>query len=425
MTSSLIFSKIAKLRNEKVNPLTVPGMRYVGLEHIEQNSLSLMGCGVAEDVDSQKQHFYAGDILFGKLRPYFRKVVIAPFDGICSTDIWVVKPIVASDRDFVFYWMASDDFITKATNAAEGTRMPRAKWDWVSGFELPIMSVENRERVGRILRVMDLKIALNQKLSQTLNSTVQAIFKSWFVDFDPVKAKMAGEKPVGMDDATAALFPDLMEDSELGQIPTGWNWGSVGDVAQVIDCLHSKKPELLHQGQPYLQLDTIHDDGILRFERAAQISDVDYQKWTSRIEVHDGDCVITNVGRVGAVSQVPCHFKGAIGRNITAIRPTDGKNSKTFLAIALTSSFMKREIRTNTDSGTILEALNVRSIPKLRLPIASAQIFELFEELCGPMQAQRHNLHRQNVQLAGLRDSLLPRLISGELQIPEEMLVTS
>jgi len=71
-----------------------------------------------------------------------------------------------------------------------------------------------------------------------------------------------------------------------------------------------------------------------------------------------------------------------------------------------------------------LEALNVRSIPNLRLPIASAQIFELFEGLCGPMQAQRHNLHRQNVQLAGIRDSLLPRLISGELQIPEGLLVS-
>ena len=294
----------------------------------------------------------------------------------------------------------------------------------LSRLNLPLPNLKTQTKIEEILGALDRKIESNNEISMTIETIAQTIFKSWFIDFDPVKAKMAGEKPVGMDDATAALFPDLMEDSELGQIPTGWNWGSVGDVAQVIDCLHSKKPELVHQGQPYLQLDTIHDDGILRFERAAQISDADYQKWTSRIEVHDGDCVITNVGRVGAVSQVPCHFKGAIGRNITAIRPTDGKNSKTFLAIALTSSFMKREIRTNTDSGTILEALNVRSIPKLRLPIASAQIFELFEELCGPMQAQRHNLHRQNVQLAGLRDSLLPRLISGELQIPEEMLVS-
>ena len=198
----------------------------------------------------------------------------------------------------------------------------------------------------------------------------------------------------------------------------------MGDIALVIDCLHSRKPKLLPEGRPYLQLDTIHDDGVLRFEKAVQISDADYQKWTSRIEIRGGDCVITNVGRVGAVSQVPSHFKGAIGRNITALRPTDETLYKTFLAIVLTSSFMKKEIRTNTDSGTILEALNVRSIPKLRLPIIGAPLFDAFERLCGPMQAQRQNLHRENVKLAETRDSLLPRLISGELQIPEEMLVS-
>jgi type I restriction enzyme S subunit len=134
MTSRLSFSNIAELRNEKVIPSTVPSSRYVGLEHIEQNSLLLSGWGNAGDVDSQKQKFLKGDILFGKLRPYFRKVVVAPFDGICSTDIWVVKPIISTDRDFVFYWMASDEFINRATNASEGTKMPRAKWDWVSGY---------------------------------------------------------------------------------------------------------------------------------------------------------------------------------------------------------------------------------------------------------------------------------------------------
>jgi type I restriction enzyme S subunit len=85
---------------------------------------------------------------------------------------------------------------------------------------------------------------------------------------------------------------------------------------------------------------------------------------------------------------------------------------------------MKKEIRTNTDSGTILEALNVRSIPNLRLPVVSQKLFEKFEDVCGPMQAQRHTLHLEIVKLAELRDVLLPRLISGELKFPEEILVS-
>jgi len=233
---------------------------------------------------------------------------------------------------------------------------------------------------------------------------------------------MAGEKPSGMDAATAALFPDAMEDSELGLIPKGWSWITVGDIAAVIDCLHAKKPELLNEGYPYLQLDTISDSGVLRFENAGLIAKEDYDKWTSRIEVQGGDCLITNVGRVGAVSQVPEHFKAAIGRNITAMRPKDSLLHGSFLIVSLLSDFMKKEIKRNTDSGTILEALNVKNIPKLIIPGPSDAVLLEFARLCDPLQLQIQELHAMNVNLKKIRDSLLPRLISGELQIPEKML---
>jgi len=111
MKSKLKFGDCAELRLEKVDPKTSKDSFYIGLEHIEQQSLSLAGYGYGSDVDSQKQRFYQGDILFGKLRPYFRKIIIAPFDGICSTDIWVVMPKDGVDRNFLFYWMASEVFI--------------------------------------------------------------------------------------------------------------------------------------------------------------------------------------------------------------------------------------------------------------------------------------------------------------------------
>jgi type I restriction enzyme S subunit len=274
------------------------------------------------------------------------------------------------------------------------------------------------------LSALDAKIVANNLLSKTLEVIAQTIFQSWFVDFDPVKAKMAGEKPAGMDASTAALFPDSMQESELGLIPHGWSWINIGEIANVIDCLHSKKPDLLEEGFPYLQLDTISDSGVLRFENAGLISKEDYDKWTSRIEVQGGDCLITNVGRVGAVSQVPDHFKAAIGRNITAIRPKDSRLHRSFLIVALLSEFMKKEIKRNTDSGTILEALNVKNIPKLIIPGSSNSVLQEFAKLCDPIQMQLHELHEMNYNLRKIRDSLLPRLISGALQIPDEMLAS-
>lgn len=285
-------------------------------------------------------------------------------------------------------------------------------------------SLEVQLAISNILYFIDKKIANNIALTKTLEEIAQIIFKSWFIDFDPVKAKMAGDNPVGMDAATAALFPDAMEESEIGLIPKGWSWISVGEIASVIDCLHSKKPELLEEGFPYLQLDTISDTGVLRFENAGHISKEDYDKWTSRIEVQGGDCLITNVGRVGAVSQVPDHFKAAIGRNITALRPKDLRLHRSFLIVALLSDFMKKEIKRNTDSGTILEALNVKNIPKLIIPGPSNFVLQEFAKLCDPIQLQLHELHKMNVNLKRIRDSLLPRLISGELKIPEDMLAS-
>ena len=234
MTSKLLFGDCAELRQEKIDPKQYPDANYIGLEHIAQESLLLLGYGKGNDVDSQKQKFYEGDILFGKLRPYFRKVIIAPFDGICSTDIWVVQPKANIDRDFLFYWMASKEFIDSASVASEGTRMPRAKWDWVTQFEVPMKKHKEQISAARTLRLLDRKIQQNAILSETLEAIAQSIFKSWFIDFDPVHAKSRGEKPFGMDDVTAALFPDSFEESEIGITPKGWSANVLGDVLSVL-----------------------------------------------------------------------------------------------------------------------------------------------------------------------------------------------
>jgi type I restriction enzyme S subunit len=88
------------------------------------------------------------------------------------------------------------------------------------------------------------------------------------------------------------LFPDTFKESELGLVPSGWTVGSVGQIAQVIDCLHAKKPELLAVGRPFLQLGCIRDDGLLDVAKACFISEQDYEKWVARIEVQEGDCLI-------------------------------------------------------------------------------------------------------------------------------------
>ena len=115
---------------------------YVGLEHIPRKSLGLVSWGLSKDVDSQKTHFKKYDVLFGKLRPYFHKVCIAPVDGICSTDILVIEPNQHDYFSFCLNHLFSDELITYVSSIADGTRMPRVDWNSISNYQIIIPSHE-------------------------------------------------------------------------------------------------------------------------------------------------------------------------------------------------------------------------------------------------------------------------------------------
>lgn len=126
---------------ETVSPMSLPADTiYVGLEHMPRASITLMNWGRASDVDSVKSKFRRGDILFGKLRPYFQKVVVAPCDGVCSTDVLVVRPRDPRRFGELLYHMSSDELCAHATGGSEGTRMPRASWEWISRYKVPRLS---------------------------------------------------------------------------------------------------------------------------------------------------------------------------------------------------------------------------------------------------------------------------------------------
>jgi len=139
------------------------------------------------------------------------------------------------------------------------------------------------------------------------------------------------------------------------------------------------------------------------------------------MEAVAGDCVITNVGRVGAVAQVPDGMSAALGRNMTGVRCRREFPYPTYLVQLLTSSAMKEEIARKKDSGTILDALNVRSIPKLRIVLPTTSLLERFEQICRPLRAQMEFAQKESGTLTGVRDSLLPKLIAGEIRISDAM----
>ena len=368
--------------------------------------------------------FMPNDTLMARITPCLENGKIAryvPSDGNSpaygSTEFIVIRGREGiTDNDFAYYLTRCETFrnfaISQMTGSSGRQRVPV---DSISNFNLRLPPLPEQKAIAHILGTLDDKIELNRRANKTLEEIARAIFKSWFVDFEfPFDFAQGRPNEKGKPYKSSG---GEMIDSEMGEIPKGWKVAELNEIADVIDCLHSKKPERQKYGLPFLQLWNICDNGLIDMTDTYYIDEADYKQWISRMEASPGDCVITNVGRVGAVAQVPEGFKAALGRNMTGIHCKPFLRYRTFLIECLISDAMRNEIITKSDTGTILDAINVRNIPSLRFVLPTEKIINIFEQMVRPLRAKMETNLKQSHTLATLRDTLLPKLLSGEIRV--------
>jgi type I restriction enzyme S subunit len=163
-------------------PCSSDDFNYIGLEHIEQGTLRINSIGKSNEVSSNKFLFKSNDILFGKLRVYFRKVVFTRFDGICSTDIWVLRAKEGFDQKFLFYFVANWDFINLADGGEGGTRMPRADWNFLKTTQWKLPPLPEQRGIAPVLSSLDDKIDLLHRQNTTLEKMAETLFRQWLVE---------------------------------------------------------------------------------------------------------------------------------------------------------------------------------------------------------------------------------------------------
>lgn len=400
------FVDCAKLRRENIQPNEIATeCPYIGLEHIGQESLQFLSVGSSSEVTSTKKKFHAGDILFGKLRPYFRKVAKPNFSGICSTDIWVIQSLEGTDQRFLYYWVASWDFINFVNVASEGTRMPRAKWDVAETHEIPNFSISEQKAIAHILGTLDDKIELNQKMNETLEEIAKAIFNSWFVDFDPVRAKMEG-RPTGLADDLSALFPDTLVDSELGEIPKGWHQESIY-VFCTVEYGAPFKSKLFNEEGRGIPLVRIRD---LSKGKSSVFTEEIHPKGQI---IKAGDLVVGMDGEFRC-----CFWTGVdswMNQRVCKFVPKKGVPSA-FVWFALEKPLHFIE---STEVATTVIHLGKGDIDEFKFVKSSDMLLEKFAEITNSILERIIILNKESEALSELRDILLPKLISGELQIPD------
>ena len=318
----------------------------------------------------------------------------------CIHDGWLLlRDFKNSDPLFLFYLLRHERRNLLAQG--NGSVFTNLKTEILKRHSVKIPELGEQKAIAHILGSLDDKIEINQKMNETLEEIAKAIFKSWFVDFDPVRAKMDG-RPTGLPDDISNLFPDELVDSEIGEIPKGWINANIGDY---FDCLDRKRIPLSGN------------------ERAKRHGEFPYYGATGIIDylddyIFDGKYLL--IGEDGSVERkngtaFAQYVSGKIWVNNHA-HVLQGKNGISTEILYLAFQFIKVSPFITGAVQLKISQKNLRNIPFTK---PNQEIVANFEGIVSPIFSKRLLLEQENIILADLRDTLLPKLISGELQIPD------
>jgi type I restriction enzyme S subunit len=294
--------------------------------------------------------------------------------------------------------------------------VPGLNRDNAHALEVRVPPVSEQKSIADFLQHLDDRITLLRETNTTLEAIAQALFKSWFVDFDPVHAKKQGRAPEGMDEATAALFPDSFEESELGAAPIGWQVMPIGDAVETVGGAtpdtktHEYWEPAEHHWTTPKDLSGIASPVLLSTER--KLSDSGLKKISSGL-LPVGSLLMSSRAPIGylAVTQVPM----AINQGYIAI-PPGGKLSPLFMLFWCQNNMDNIKGRANGSTFMEISKKAFRPIPAL---VSSQAVLDAFEDVASNLFARLVENEKEAQSLASIRDTLLPRLISGQLSLAE------
>ena len=312
------------------------------------------------------------------------------------------------DSEFIYYNLSLRK--NEIKGLAGGSAQPILNKSTFSDLWIECPSLDIQKEIVRVFNPLDNRISLLRETNTTLEAIAQTLFKSWFVDFDPVKAKAEGRLPEGMDEATAALFPSEFEESVLGLIPKGW---SVRNINQVCDLGRGSSPRPIQQYMgndvPWIKIaDATASDGMFVFETKEKIIKEGVK---NSMPVKHGDLIMSNSASCGITVFV--ELEGCIHDGWLYFKNYQFV-TKGFLF------FWLRKIAAHLISiadGTVQKNLNIAMVSSQLILCPPANIVDAFEDIASSLLTRIRENCKQYQTLTTLRDTLLPRLISGQLRL--------
>ncbi len=415
----------AGIRQEFFTKLGTPLVR---VSDFKANSINIQSCIYVDHEHAKhwKEHRLAeGDILVatvGSWPPNWSSVVgkvvrvpskVAGAIQNQNTACILAKKDIADQR-FLYFLLKSKEFVHYAANAAYGSAsQARLSVKNLEKFTFHLPPLSEQCAIAHILGTLDEKIELNRQMNETLEAMAGAIFKSWFVDFDPVRAKIEGREPHGMDAEITALFSNSFEDSELGEIPKGWSINNLPDVI-AINPLRS-----LHKGQsaPYLEMSNMSTS-------SARVLNWDYREFSSGMKFVNGDVLLARI--------TPCLENGKTAYVDFLIDEQVGWGSTEYIVfhsksplpdeytyfLARSEELRSHAIRNMTGTSG-RQRVPTECFKTYQLVVPPEKIALRFGEIVKPFMATLKQHDEESYTLKAIRDTLLPKLLAGEIRVKD------
>ena len=371
-----------------------------------------------------------------------------PLDAVLLSSVAILRPDpMCLDSVFLKFYLSSPETIDYLkSNFISGAAIPRVVLRDFKRAEIRLPSLDVQRRIAGVLQSIDSKIDLNRRVNQTLEAMAQAIFQSWFVEFDPVKAKIAA-KQEGRDPlraamsaisgkagaeldalppeqyeqlaATAALFPDEMEESEVGEVPKGWSVGTLSNFASFQNGYAFKTKDWTDSGHPVVKIGNVKP-GIIDLSGCSLVAH-ETVNGLDRFALKKGDLLVGMTGYVGETGLVPALYSVAyLNQRVGRISTVNGVSDIGYPFCLVRDPAYKAYAESKAH-GSAQANVSGKDLMDYQAVVPDAGVLKIFNAQVAKIINALLSYHEENQSLAALRDTLLPRLLSGELLVADAM----
>ena len=343
--------------------------------------------------------FELNDTLVSNIRPYFKKIWKATFSGGCSADVLLFKAKENVSKEYLYYVLADDEFFKYSMATSKGTKMPRGDKTSIMNYPVKLPPLPTQQKIADILSSLDDKIELNNKINTNLEQQAQALFKNWFVDFEPFGGKM----------------------------PEGWKVGKLSDIADYLNGYAFSSKELLNEpGENCLD---VFKQG--HIEKGGGFIPDGTKSWypLSKCQklknyiLKKGDILMAmtdmkgNVAILGNTAIMPVDDKYIVNQRVGLLRAKKELNiDYPYLYLLTNDQDFLMDLRSRANSGVQVN-LSSTAIKESEVNIAPKEVYKQFNDIILPLFEKILANQQENQKLANIRDTLLPKLMNGEIEV--------